>query len=97
MMLVGQWILFGVVVLLGIYLLWNAAQCVVKLAVVIVLTVLVLLGLHKYALLPEPIQVYVDELCSTENVQKAEDWLHHPSLPNEGGTGAQNPEQNGAK
>jgi hypothetical protein len=81
MMLIGQWILFGIVILLGIFLLWHAAQCLVKLAVVIALAVLVLLGLHKYSLLPEPIQTYVNELCSPENIQKAKNWLHKPFSP----------------
>ena len=94
MMFVGQWILFGIVILLGIYLLWNAAQCLVKLAVVIALAVLILLGLHRYSFLPEPIQNYVNELCSPENVQKAKDWLHNPFTSVEGeGTAKESPEQ----
>jgi len=97
MLLVGQWVLFSVVVLFGIYLLWNAAQCLVKLAVVVVLAALVLLGLHRYSLLPDPIQTYVNELCSPENIQKAKDWLHHPFSPIDEGTAGQNIEQNGTK
>jgi hypothetical protein len=84
MLLIGQWILFGIVILLGICLLWHAAQCLVKLAVVIALAVLVLLGLHRYSLLPEPIQTYVNEICSSENIQKGKDWLRRPfSAPSE--------------
>ena len=96
MMLIGQWILFGIVILLGIFLLWHAAQCLVKLAIVIALAVLVLLGLHRYSLLPEPIQTYVNEVCSPENIQKAKDWLHRPfSSTEDGEQTTKNPGQSG--
>jgi hypothetical protein len=85
MLLIGQWILFGIVILLGLCLLWHAAQCLVKLAIVIAVAVLLLLGLHKYSLLPEPVQTYVNELVSPENVQKVKDWFRRPfSSPDEG-------------
>jgi hypothetical protein len=85
MLLVGQWILFGIVILLGLCLLWHAAQCLVKLAIVVAVAILILLGLHKYSLLPEPVQTYVNELVSPENVQKVKDWVHRPfSLPDDG-------------
>lgn len=84
MLLVGQWILFGIVILLGLCLLWHAAQCLVKLAIVIAVAVLILLGLHRYSLLPEPIQTYVNEIVSPENVQKVKDWFRQPfSSPDE--------------
>ena len=97
MLLVGQWILFGIVILLGICLLWHAAQCLVKLAIVIGVAVLILLGLHKYSLLPEPIQTYVNELCSPENIQKAKDWFRVPFGSTDEGAGEQKPKENAEK
>jgi hypothetical protein len=97
MLLIGQWILFGIVILLGICLLWHAAQCLVRLVIVIAVAVLILLGLHRYSLLPEPVQTYVDELCSPERIQKAKDWLRRPFSSAEERAGEQNIEKNAEK
>ena len=76
MLIIGQWILFGVVVLLGLILLWHAAKYLVKLGLVIAVAVLIIYGLHRYELLPEPAQKYIDELFSQDAVQKTKDWFH---------------------
>lgn len=76
MVMIGQWILFGIVVLLGLILLWHAAKYIAKLALVIGIAVLIIYGLHRFELLPEAAQKYIDELVSQESVQKAKGWLH---------------------
>jgi hypothetical protein len=75
MIVIGQWILFGIVVLLGLILLWHAAKYIFKLAFVIAVTVLIVYGLHRYELLPIPAQKYIDELVSGDTVRKAKDWF----------------------
>ena len=76
MLLIGQWILFGVVVFLGLFLLWNAARYILKLAFILALAALIVYGLHHFSLLPEPAQKYIDELFSQDYVQKVKDWMH---------------------
>jgi hypothetical protein len=76
MLLIGQWILLGIATLLGLILLWHAARYIFKLAFVLAIAVLVIYGLHRFSLLPEPAQKYIDELISQDKVQKVKDWLH---------------------
>ena len=76
MLMIGQWILLGVVTLLGLILVWNAARYIFKLALVLAVAVLIIYGLHRYALLPEPAQKYIDELFSQDTVQKVKVWIH---------------------
>jgi cobalamin biosynthesis protein CobD/CbiB len=79
MLLIGQWILFGVVVLLGIMLLWYAASYIFRLAVVLLVAALIVYGLHRFSLLPEPAQKYIDELFSQDLAQKLKLWIHQQS------------------
>ena len=76
MFLIGQWILFGIVVLLGVVLLWKAAGYLLKLVCILVVAVIIVYGLHRYSLLPEPAQKYIDELVSQDTAQKVKDWMH---------------------
>ena len=76
MLMIGQWILLGIVALLGLILLWYAAKSIFKLAFVLAVAVLVIYGLHRFSLLPEPAQKYIDELVSQDNVQKVRAWIH---------------------
>jgi hypothetical protein len=88
MLMVGQWILLGVVALLGLILLWSAARYIFKLALVLAVAALIIYGLHRYSLLPEPAQKYIDELVSQETVQKLKGWIHqHCDGEQEGKTG----------
>jgi hypothetical protein len=79
MLLIGQWILFGIVVLLGITLLWYAASYIFRLALVLLVAALIVYGLHRFSLLPEPVQKYIDELFSQDLAQKAKVWIHQKS------------------
>lgn len=75
MVIIGQWILFSLVVLLGLILLWFAAKYILKLAIVIAIAILIIYALHRFELLPDQAQKYIDELVSQESVQKAKDWF----------------------
>jgi arginine exporter protein ArgO len=76
MLEIGQWILLGIAVLLGVLLLCKAASYLIKFLFIAGMAVLAVYGLYHFSLLPESAKIVIDEIIAQDPVQRVQDWLH---------------------
>ncbi len=76
MLVVGQWILLGMAVVLGVVVLCKAAGYLLKFIFVMAMAAIAIYGLYHFSLLPEPAQKYISDFLSKDPVQRVRAWFH---------------------